>query len=98
MQPCEYLRASLWRILRWKTLLKHWRKYNECNATTSTGGIKIDAVFAHRSEDDKIYPLMTDAQWADVTYKHLFKRNSVVDQGLEIKLIGTHYVSAKMVD
>ncbi len=40
---------------------------------------------------DKIYPLTTEkiaeAQWADASLKHLFKRNSVIDQGLEIKLI-----------
>ncbi len=27
------------------------------------------------------------AQWADASLKHLFKRNAVIDQGLEIKLI-----------
>jgi hypothetical protein len=51
----------------------------------------IDTVFANCSEDDEIYPLTTneiaEAQRADVTYKHLFKRNAVIDQGLEIKLI-----------
>jgi hypothetical protein len=48
-------------------------------------------VFANLSEDDEIYPLATneiaEAQRADATYKHLFKRNAVIDQGLEIKLI-----------
>ena len=48
-------------------------------------------MFANRSEDDEIYPLTTkeiaEAQWADATYKHLFKRNAVLDHGLEIKLI-----------
>ncbi len=37
------------------------------------------------------YPLTTAeiaaAQWADASLKHLFKRNAVIDQGLEIKLI-----------
>ncbi len=50
-----------------------------------------DTVFANCSEDDKIYSLTTakiaSAQRADATYKHLFKRNVVFDQGLEIKLI-----------
>jgi hypothetical protein len=48
-------------------------------------------VFANCSEEDKIYPLTTveiaAAQWADASLKHLFKRNAVIDQGLEIKLI-----------
>jgi hypothetical protein len=48
-------------------------------------------MFANCSEDEEIYPLTTaeiaDAQQADTTYKHLFKRNVVNDQGLEIILI-----------
>ncbi len=48
-------------------------------------------MFANRSEEEEIYPLITkeiaEAQKADATYKHLFKRNAVFDQGLEIKLI-----------
>jgi hypothetical protein len=47
--------------------------------------------FANRSDKDEIYPLTTveiaAAQQADASLKHLFKRNSVIDQGLEIKLI-----------
>ncbi len=46
---------------------------------------------SNRSEEEEIYPLTTveiaEAQRADATYKHLFKRNAVIDQGLEIKLI-----------
>jgi hypothetical protein len=51
----------------------------------------MDAVFANCNEEEEIYPLTTveiaEAQRADATYKHLFKRNAVIDQGLEIKLI-----------
>ncbi len=51
----------------------------------------MNAVFANRSEDDEINPLTTheiaEAQWTDATYKHLFKHNAVIDQGLQIKLI-----------
>ncbi len=51
----------------------------------------MNAVFANHSDDDKIYPLTThriaEAQRADTTYKHLFKRNAIIDQWLEIKLI-----------
>ena len=71
--------------------MKHWQEYNECNAITNTTKVKINVVFANCSEDDEMYPLTTDeiadAQWADATYKHLIKRNAVIDQGLEIKLI-----------
>ncbi len=51
----------------------------------------MNEVFANRSDKDEIYPLTTEeiagAQWADASLKHLFKRNAVIDQGLEIKLI-----------
>jgi hypothetical protein len=51
----------------------------------------MNEVFANRSEEDEIYPLTIDkiaeAQRADASLKHLFKRNAVIDQGWEIKLI-----------
>ncbi len=52
----------------------------------------MNEVFGNHSDEDEIYPLTTveiaAAQWANASLKHLFKRNAVVDQGLEIKLIG----------
>ncbi len=51
----------------------------------------MSEVFANQSKEDNMYPLTTeeivDAQWADTSLKHLFKRNAVIDQGLEIKFI-----------
>ena len=51
----------------------------------------MNEVFANCSDEDEIYPLTTEeipaAQRADVSLKHLFKRNAVIDQGLEIKLV-----------
>jgi hypothetical protein len=51
----------------------------------------MNEVFANRSDEDKIYPLTTveiaAAQRVDTSLKHLFKRNAVIDHGLEIKLI-----------
>jgi hypothetical protein len=51
----------------------------------------MNEVFANRSEVDKMYPHTTEeiaeAQTADASLKHLFKRNAVIDQGLAIKLI-----------
>ncbi len=76
---------------KWKTVAKHWRRYNECYATANTPDVEIDSVFANHSKEDDIYPLTTteiaEAQKADATYKDLFKRNAVIDKGLEIKLI-----------
>jgi hypothetical protein len=51
----------------------------------------MNEVFANRSVKDEIYPLTTveiaAAQRANASLKHLFKRNAVIDQGFEIKLI-----------
>ncbi len=45
-------------------------------------------MFANCSEDDEIYPLtvseIAEAQKADAQFKHCFKRNAVIDKGLEI--------------
>jgi hypothetical protein len=50
----------------------------------------MNEVFANCSEEDEIYPLTTEeiaeAQRADASLKHLFKRNAVIEQGLKIKL------------
>jgi hypothetical protein len=76
---------------KWKTVAKHWRRYNKCYATPNTSYVEIDTVFANRSDEDDIYPLTTveigEAQKADTAYKDLFKCNAVIDKGLEIKLI-----------
>ncbi len=46
----------------------------------------MNEVFENCSDEDEIYPLTTvefaEAQWADASLKHLFKRNAVIDQGL----------------
>ncbi len=51
----------------------------------------MNEVCVNCSEEDEIYPLTTEeiaeAQWAETSLKHLFKRNAVIDQGLEIKVI-----------
>jgi hypothetical protein len=51
----------------------------------------MNGVFAICSEENEIYPLTTEeiavAQCTDTSLKHLLKRNAIIDQGLEIKLI-----------
>jgi hypothetical protein len=51
----------------------------------------MNEMFAYCSEEDERYLLTTEeiaeAQQAHASLKHLFKRNAVIDQGLEIKLI-----------
>jgi hypothetical protein len=51
----------------------------------------MNHVFANRSEEDEIYPLtvkeIVEAQKADITLKHFFKCNAVLDKGLELYLV-----------
>jgi hypothetical protein len=83
------------------TFSKQWRRYNQGCAVSDTHAADTSAVFANRSEEDDIYPLTTveiaEAQRADASIKHLFKRNAVFDQGLEVKLIENTLCVAKTV-
>ncbi len=76
---------------QWKSFAHHWCSYNEGSTPTQAHCFHMNEVFANCSDEDKIYPLTTveiaAAQWAYASLKHLFKRNAVIDQGLEIKLI-----------
>jgi hypothetical protein len=76
---------------QWKSFAHHWRSYNETSTLTQAYCFHMNEVFANRSDEDEIYSLSTvenaEAQWADVSLKHLFKCNAVIHQRLEIKLI-----------
>ncbi len=76
---------------KWNTFSKHWHWYNETNSQSNTNGVHLNQVFANHSEDDEIYPLtvteIAEAQQADADLKNCFKRNTVFDKGLEIKLV-----------
>ena len=49
------------------------------------------SVLANRSEEEEIYSLtvkeIVEAQKADTTLKHFFKRNDVLDKGRELQLV-----------
>jgi len=53
--------------------------------------IRMNQCFANRNEEDEIYPLtvkeIVEAQKVDSTLKKYFKRNAVLDNGLELLLI-----------
>jgi hypothetical protein len=76
---------------RWKSFAHHWHSYIETSTPMQANCCHMNEVFANCSDKDEIYPLPTEetaeAQRADVSLKHLFKHNGVIDQGLEIKLI-----------
>jgi hypothetical protein len=65
--------------------------YNKSSTSMQAYCFHMNEVFLNCSEKDEIYPQTTEeiaeAQRADASLKHLFKRNAVLDQGLEIKLI-----------
>ncbi len=71
--------------------LVHWQCYHEDSTPSQAHCFHMNEVFANRSDEDEIYPLTIEeiaaAQRADASLKHIFKRNAVIDQGLEIKLI-----------
>ncbi len=76
---------------RWKSFAHHWHSHNEASTPTQAQCFHMNEVFANRSDEDELYPLTTAeiaaAQRANVSLKHLFKRNAVINQGLEINLI-----------
>jgi hypothetical protein len=78
-------------VQQWKSFAHHWRCYHETSAPMQAYCFCMNEVFANCSEEDKIYPLtkveIAAAQRTNASLKHLFKRNAVIDQGLEIKLI-----------
>jgi hypothetical protein len=78
-------------VQRWKSFAHHWQCYHETSAPTQAYYFHMNEVFVNHSEEDEIYPLTTveiaAAQRVDASLKCLFKRNAVIDQGLEIKLI-----------
>jgi hypothetical protein len=56
-------------------------------------------VFANRSKEEEIFPLTTpeiaEAQKADIKLKHCFRRNAVLDKGLEVRLVDNTYMLCK---
>jgi hypothetical protein len=76
---------------RWKSFAHHWWCYHKTSVPTQAYCFHINKVFVNCSDKDEIHLLTTveivAAQWADASLKHLFKRNAVIDQGFETKLI-----------
>ncbi len=70
---------------------KLWRCYNENNPDNETQECNLNKVFANRSKEEEIFPLTTpeiaEAQKADSKLKHCFRRNAVIDEGLEVRLV-----------
>ncbi len=86
-------------IVKWKAFSKLWRCYNENNTGNETQECNLNKVFSNCSKEEEIFPLTTpeiaEAQKADVKLKHCFRRNLVLDKGLEVRLIDDMYVVCK---
>jgi hypothetical protein len=56
-------------------------------------------VFANRSKEEENYylntPEIAEVQKADVKLKHCFKRNIVLDNGLDVRLVDNTYIVCK---
>ena len=71
---------------------KFWSRYHKTQGDSDKGKmILLNQCFAICNEEDEIYPLtvkeIVEAQKADSTLKQYFKRNAVLDNGLELLLI-----------
>jgi hypothetical protein len=70
---------------------KFWSCYNETQDHNEINPIEMNQVFANRSEEEEKYPLtvkeIVAAQKADPVFKHYFKRNAVLEKGVELQLV-----------
>jgi hypothetical protein len=86
-------------IVKWIAFSKLWCCYNENNPGNETQECNLNKVFAKRSKEEEIFPLTTpeiaEVQKADSKLKHCFRRNTVIDGGLEVRLVDITYVVCK---
>jgi hypothetical protein len=65
--------------------------YHKTHNPVQTNMIQMNQVVADRSEEDEIslraVKEIVEAQKADAKLKHFFKRNAVLDKGLELQLV-----------
>jgi hypothetical protein len=84
-------------IVKWKAFSKLLHCYNENNPGNKTQECNLNEVSANRSKEVGIFPHTTpeiaEAQKANIKLKHCFRRNTVLDKGLDVRLIvDTHMV------
>jgi len=77
---------------KWLMFSKKLSCYNETQADPDKSNTThMNQVFANRSKEEEIYPLtvkeIVEAQNTDITLKHLFKSNAVLDKGMELRLV-----------
>ncbi len=86
-------------IVKWKAFSKLRCCYNENNPGNKAQECNLNEVFANRSKKEEIFPITTEeiveAQKANVKLKHCFRRNTILDKGLEVRLVDDTYVMCK---
>ncbi len=86
-------------IVKWKAFSKLWCFYNKNNPGNETQECNLNKVFVNRCKEEEIFPLTTpeiaEAQKAASKLKHCFRRNTVLDKGLESRLVDDTYVVCK---
>jgi hypothetical protein len=86
-------------IINWKAFSKLWRCYNKNNRVNKTQEFNLNKVFVNRSKEEEIFslttPEITEAQKANVKLKHCFRCNTVLDKGLEVRLVDDTYMVCK---
>ncbi len=82
-------------IVKWKAFSKLWRCYNKNNPGNKTQECNLNKVFTNHSKEEEIFLLTTpeiaEAQMANVKLKHCFRCNTVLDKGLEFRLVDNTY-------
>jgi hypothetical protein len=86
-------------IIKWKTFSKLWHCYKKNNPGNETQECNLNEVFVNCSKEEEIFPLTTpeiaEAQIVNGKLKNCFKRNAVLDKGLDVRLVDNMYVVCK---
>jgi hypothetical protein len=76
---------------KWMMFSKFWSCYNETQDQDEINPIEMNQVFTNCSEEEEIYPLtvkeIVATQKADPVLKHYFKRNAVLEKGVELQQV-----------
>jgi hypothetical protein len=80
-------------------ILKTLVVYNEFDTGNIMQECNLNQVFANHSKEEEIFPLTTqeiaEVQTAADKLKHCFRRNTILDKGMEVRLTGGTYVVCK---
>ena len=76
---------------KWMMFSKFWSCYNKTQDLDEINTIEMNHVFTNHSKEEEIFPLtvkeIVAAQKADPILKHYFKRNAVLEKGVELQLV-----------